>query len=164
MLQAIMRVKWDANLELLAPHCFAYLATSAMRVRWWKRVGFLRLQTSYSTLHPPFLHLSEETIMSLLRLHNAREAPYDMGTVPWIPKPVDKTKTGMLDELLAAILTTCPWMERLVPTVGSGKPLLEDWMSVFCYSSTPVGNSQRKKEAHNSLDFQMTLTAQIKCT
>lgn len=37
--------------------------------------------------------------MSLLRLHNAREAPYDMGTVPWIPKPVDKTKTGMLGEL-----------------------------------------------------------------
>lgn len=64
--------------------------------------------------------------MSLLLLHNAREAPYDLGTVPWIPKPVDKTKTRMLDELLAAILTACPWMERLVPLVSSGKPLLED--------------------------------------
>lgn len=30
MLQAIMRVKWDANLELLTPHCFAYLAICRM--------------------------------------------------------------------------------------------------------------------------------------
>lgn len=104
---------------------------------------------------PSVLYPSAGMIMSLLRLHNAREVPSELGTVPWIPKPVNKTKAGMLNELWATAisLTTIfdlPLNGALSPPnprpSSSRKPTVEDWMWVCHYSRTPACNWGGRKQ------------------